>query len=255
MGLVTRPRAAGRTLRGRLAALRLAAARLTAVLAAGTLAACTHLGTVEGAIPLAPGTHDFTGELQISRAPNALSTPTGLPLPTARFHVRAGLAPDLDVGLHVYPLGLGGDLRWRFLERDGWHFAVAPGLAGTALPLPALRFGHLDLSLPVRVERPIGRGWSVAGGPGVLARQTFVGLDTEALSTDAASFELYAGGGLRLQRLGKHLKVGVSVDVYVDTTRATGLYGGLGFDLGTVARPRARSRSVGIEAPSPEDSE
>ncbi|MDP2311378.1 MAG: hypothetical protein Q8P41_00620 [Pseudomonadota bacterium] len=223
------------------------AARLGMLVGAALLAGCTHMSTVTGAIPLEPGTSDFTGELQVSRAPNLISTTTGIPLPTIAGHFRRGLSRDLDLGIHVYPLGLGADLRYRFLEVDGWHFAVAPGFAGIGLPIPSLQYAHLDLSMPVRVERAIGKGWSVAGGPGLVSRQTFINTESESLSVATATFELYAGGGLRLQRTGKRLKLGFSCDVYVDTTRATGLYGGVGFDLGTVARPRARAASDEIE--------
>lgn len=213
--------------------------RLAALVGMGALAACTHLSTVTGAVPLQPGTSEFTGELQVSREPNLVSTTTGLPLPTIAAHYRRGLSRDLDLGVHIYPLGFGADLRYRFLEIDGWHFAVAPGFTGIGLPIPELQYAHLDLYLPVRAEHAIGKGWSVAGGPGLVSRQTFLNLESDTLAVATATFELYAGGGLRLQRTGKYLKLGVSADVYVDTTRATGLYGGLGFDLGTVARPRA----------------
>lgn len=206
------------------------------------LAGCTHMSTVTGAIPLAPGTGEFTGELQLSREPNLISTTTGIPLPSIAAHYRRGLSPDLDLGIHVYPLGFGADLRYRFIEVDGWHVAVAPGFTGIGLPVPSFQYAHLDLFLPVRAERAIGKGWSVAGGPGLVSRQTFLNLESEALSVATATFELYAGGGLRLQRAGKRLKLGLSVDVYLDTTRATGLYGGMGFDLGSVARP-ARDRT------------
>ncbi|MFN7143088.1 MAG: hypothetical protein ACK4YP_04885 [Myxococcota bacterium] len=209
-----------------------------------TTSACTHISTVTGAIPLEPGTSDFTGELQVARAPNAISTPSALPLPAISGHLRRGLSKDLDLGIHIYPLGVGADLRYRFLEAGGWHFAVAPGFAGTGLPIPSLQYAHLDLSMPLRAERLLGKGWSVAGGPGLLARQTFVAAQTDVLSTATATFELYGGGGLRLQRTGKRLKLGVSVDIYVDTTRATGLYGGVGFDIGTVARPRGGAAGV-----------
>lgn len=212
--------------------------------------ACTHMSTVTGAIPLQPGTGEFTGELQVSREPNLFSTTAGLPLPTFAAHYRRGLSRDLDLGIHAYPLGFGADLRYRFLELEGWHFAVAPGFTGIGLPIPALQYAHLDLYLPLRAERPIGNGWSVAGGPGIISRQTFLNLEAEPLSVATATFELYAGGGLRLQHAGKQLKLGISADVYVDTTRATGLYGGFGFDMGTVAsarRKRTRARQAADE--------
>jgi len=225
--------------------------RFVVALAGATLAAgCTHLGTVTGAIPLAPGTSDFTAEVQVARAPNLVSTPTGLPLPSFALHFRRGLSADLDLGIHVYPLGVGADLRYRFFEASGWHFAFAPGFAGMGAPLPSFQYAWLDLTFPVRAERKLAKGWTVAGGPALVSRQTFLNLVAEPLSVATATFELYAGGGLRMQHAGKRLKLGVSADVYLDTARATGLYGGVGFDLGTVARPRAGSApdEIGIAA-------
>lgn len=245
MGVLSRaPGLLRRLLRGHRG---LPSTRLLPVLAVASLTACTHMSTVTGAIPLEPGTGDFTGELQVSRSPNLVSTPTGIPLPTIAGHIRRGLSRDLDLGIHIYPFGLGADLRYRFLEVDGWHFAIAPGFAGTGLPIPGFQYANLDVMLPLRAERRIGKGWSVAGGPGLVSRQTFLNVDSEALAVATATFELYAGGGLRLQHTGKRLKLGVSADVYVDTTRATGLYGGVGFDLGTVARRRARAGPDEIE--------
>ena len=132
---------------------------------------------------------------------------------------------------------------------------MAPGFAGMGLPIPNLQYAWLDLTFPVRAERPLGKGWSVAGGPALVSRQTFLNLVAEPLSVSTATFELYAGGGFRMQHTGKRLKLGVSADVYLDTTRATGLYGGVGFDLGTVARPRAGSASDEIETAAQAETE
>lgn len=208
---------------------------------AALLSGCAHIATVDGAVPLAPGASSYTGGIQLARAPNPLSIPTGIPLPAVAFHLRRGLAEDTDVGIHVLPTGLGLDVRHRFAEVRGWSFATQPGFAGMVLPLPTLQWGYLDWSLPVRAEHALGQGpWSAAGGPGVLLRQTFLHVDVDGLESGIATFELYAGGGARLQRVGKRVRIGISADLYVDTTRATGLYGGLGFDLGLGRAPRPK---------------
>lgn len=201
-----------------------------------TLLGCTHLGTLDDAIPLPPGAGVFTTEVQVTRAPNPVSTPTFVPLPAVAFHYRHGLGPDVDAGLHVYPLGLGLDVRHRFAQLDGWHFATQPGVAGFILPWTTFHLGHLDVSLPVRAEHALGPYWSIAGGPGVIGRQLFFGTTVDGQTSNAATFELYLGGGARVQRTGRRLRFGISADLYVDTLRTTGLYGGVGFDLGIQRR-------------------
>lgn len=143
---------------------------------------------------------------------------------------------------------------------DVW--IVEPGVRARAAlslelggPVSNLQYAWLALTFPVHAERPLGKGWSVAGGPALVSRQTFLNLVAAPLSVSTATFELYAGGGLRMQHTGKRLKLEVSADVYLDTTRATGLYGGVGFDLGTVARPRAGSASDEIETAAQAETE
>lgn len=218
------------------------------------LAGCTHLATVDGAVPIAPGASLYTGSLQVARNPNPLSTTTGIPLPAGAFHLRRGLAEDTDLGIHVLPTGLGLDVRHRLLEKDGWSVAAQPGITGMYLPIPSFRWGWLQWSLPVRAEHALGQGrWSVAGGPALVLRQTFLSLEADGFRTHAATFELYAGGGARLQRSGKRVRIGVSADLYGDATRSTGLYGGLGFDLGLSRAPRPPKANTGAPVRQPSD--
>lgn len=206
------------------------------------LAACTHLGTLDGAVPVAPGYAEFSADLAASRDPNVLQTPVAIPLPSFAFHYRRGLAHNVDFGAHVYPLGLGLDVRYRFLEADGWSFATQPGVGGLLLPVPTLQYGQLDVSIPVRAEHALGKGWGAAFGPGLLVRQTFFATESAELHSSTATLELYAGGGARVFHAWPRLRLGVSGDLYVDTMRATGLYGGLGVDLALTNRggPRAK---------------
>lgn len=198
--------------------------------------ACTHLGTIDGAIPVAPGYAEFSADLAASRDPNVLQTPIAIPLPSFAFHYRRGLAPNVDLGAHVYPLGLGLDVRYRFLETKGWSFATQPGVAGLLLPVPTLQYGQLDVTFPVRAEHGLGKGWGVALGPELLVRQTFFATESAALSSSSATLELYGGGGARVFHAWPKLRLGVSGDLYVDTMRATGLYGGVGVDLALTNR-------------------
>jgi len=206
--------------------------------------ACTHLGTLDGAVPVAPGYAEFSADLAGSRDPNVLQTPIAIPLPSFAFHYRRGLAPNVDLGAHVYPLGLGLDVRYRFLETHGWSFATQPGVAGLFLPVPSLQYGQLDVSIPVRAEHALGKAWGVALGPELLVRQTFFATESAELDSSTATFELYAGGGARVFHAWPKLRLGVSGDLYVDTLRATGLYGGVGLDFALTNRggPRPKKR-------------
>lgn len=195
------------------------------------LAGCTHLAMIDGAVPVDPGYNEFSADLQASRDPNVLQTPVAIPLPSFAFHFRHGLVNNVDFGAHIYPLGLGLDLRYRFWEHRGWSFATQPGLSGLILPIPTLQYGQIDVSLPVKAEHTLGKGWGVAFGPGVIFRQTFYAVEAEELSSSTATFELYGGGGARVFHDWPRLRFGISGDLYVDTTRATGLYGGLGVDM------------------------
>ncbi len=222
------------------------------------LPACTHMGTLNGAIPVDPGYSEMTVDLQGTRDPNVLQTPIAIPLPTVGFHLRLGLRPNVDMGVHVFPLGLGVDLRYRFLESNGWSFATQPGLSGLIMPIPTLQYGQLHVALPVRAEHALGKSWSFAFGPGVMTRQTFFATQTPELDSSAGTFEFYAGGGGRIWRDWPKLRLGISGDLYVDTMRATGLYGGLGFDLSFTNRGGKRAREkAGLEAlgGAPSDSE
>lgn len=196
------------------------------------LAGCTHLATVEGAIPVAPGARETRLDLSVAREPNIFSTPTGTFLPAFGFEKRYGLDADTDLGLHAYTVGLGVDVRHRLLHAGDWHVALDPGLSGALLPIPSFFYANLDLALPLRVEHPLGRVVSLSGGPGVIARQTWASATTDSLDSATSTFELYGGGDVRFAVHFAKVEFGLSGTLYVDTLRATGLYGGVGLDFG-----------------------
>ncbi|MSP54448.1 MAG: hypothetical protein EXR69_02400 [Myxococcales bacterium] len=213
------------------------------------LLGCTHLAMVDGAVPVDPGYNEFSADLQGSRDPNVLQTPLAIPLPSFAFHFRRGIGENIDFGAHIYPLGLGVDLRYRFLESNGWSLATQPGVSGIIMPIPTLQYGQIDLSLPVKVEHALGERWGYAFGPGVIFRQTFYAAQAEEFSSSTATFELYGGGGARVFHDWPKLRFGISGDLYVDTLRATGLYGGIGVDLAFTHRGGPRS----YKPPRPEN--
>lgn len=213
------------------------------ILAAAFAAGCTHLSHVDGAIPLSKGQSEWTVEGGLAREPGLLGTPTSdAILPTVGVHHRVGLARDLDMGLEAYTLGVGADLRYRFLETRGWHFAIQPSLSGIVFPLETLVYIAADVGLPLRIERPLGKYVSIAAGPGLIARQTYAAASAEGLQTRSHTFSLFAGGGLRGEFRYKRIRLGSSAQLYVDATRATGLYGGVGVDFGIQRKPRASAR-------------
>ncbi len=211
---------------------------------------CTHMGMVNGAIPLPNGEHEFTGEVSYARAPDVFGTSTGVALPALGFHYRRGITENADIGLNAYTLGIGADLRYRFAEVGGFHFAVQPSIAGLFFPLGTVNYGALDIGFPLRIERPIGKLFSVTLAPGVVARQTFLSATTDDITTASGTFELYAGGGTRGQVAFRRVHFGLSGNLYVDTQRGTGLYGGIAIDFGIKGRPRASNPARSPE-PSP----
>lgn len=211
------------------------------------LAGCTHLGMVDGAIPLEKGQKSFAAAVAYARAPDVIGTSTGAPLPSIGAHYRAGIGQDTDLGLHVYTLGIGADLRYRFAEVAGFHFALQPSLSGLVLPVDPLYYGAIDVGMPLRIERPLGKFFSVTVSPGAIARQTFISATTEEFTTASSTFELYAGGGARVQFAFRRVHFGLSGNLYADTQRATGLYGGVALDFGIRGRSRASSGMAALE--------
>lgn len=197
------------------------------------------MGMIDGAIPLPKGQHEITGEVSYARAPGLIGTAGGVALPGLGFHYRRGITDNADIGLTAYTFGIGGDLRYRFAEVAGFHFAVQPAVTGIVFPLGSINYGALDVGFPLRIERPLGKLFSVALSPGVIARQTFLSATTEEITTASDTFELYAGGGARGQIAFRRVHFGLSGNLYVDTQRATGLYGGIALDFGIKGRARA----------------
>lgn len=204
------------------------------------LLGCTHLAAVGGAIPVPAGEGADRIDLSWAREPNVVAATAGIGLPGLGFERRIGVGGDTDVGIHAYTLGIGVDVRHRLVQVGDWHVAVAPALTGMLVPIPSLTYGNLDVTVPLNVERPLGKHFAVMGGPAVIARQTWVHAEVDALATSAHSFDLYAGGGLRGEVHFKRVNFGIDGTLYVDTLRATGLYGGVALDFGwRTGKPKA----------------
>lgn len=162
------------------------------------LAGCSTLSTLDGARTLEPGVGQVGGALNVQSGASFLTNE--LPLPQVELATRYGLAEDLDVGARAWLLGVGMDLRYRFLQQGPWHVAVQPGLAAFALPAEdALSISSVDLRLPVTAELELHRRWSLTGGPRVLHRVQVNGSAFGARPVARLDSYVGAGTGLRWQ--------------------------------------------------------
>jgi hypothetical protein len=206
------------------------------------LVGCSTMGTLHGARPLEPGEHMMQAALSLQKQSNPLTTALDLPLPQVELGYRRGLAPDLDWGARVYLFGTVTDLRYRFARVGAFDIATQPSLGFFALPTPATGFGNLDLGLPIVAERDLG-----AQGKGSLVlsartvgRQHFAWLSDETLGSGSAGrFELLAGGGVRVSRRFRRVRIGGYADVLANTSRLGPLWWSGGADLALVlGQPR-----------------
>lgn len=195
------------------------------------LLGCAHVGYLDGAHVLDRGSSEYTFDLSYARDPNALSTVTGDALPSAGFHWRSGLAPNLDAGFHLYTFGIGGDIRLQVVDESGWAMAVQPQFDGFFIPLTGADFGVLDLTFPVRAEVPLSDRTSIFGGPAVLLRQGWFVTEASGLRTRSDAADVLVGGGAGVSLRFSALRLGLSGSVYGDLARATGVYGGISIHL------------------------
>ena len=183
---------------------------------------CAHIGMIEGAIPLERGERRLSMDLQVSRSPGVVGSSTGIPLPQVGGAWRVGLGANTDLGVHVYTIGNGVDVRYRFAEKGRWHFAIDPRLDVFVVPIGTLLFyTSVDLKLPLLVEWAFSEHWHATGGLGLVGRQTFFSGGTQELSTSASSFDLLTGGGLRMSYQKSRFQLGISGTLYVDVLRGS----------------------------------
>ncbi|MCA9569061.1 MAG: hypothetical protein KC656_14530, partial [Myxococcales bacterium] len=96
------------------------------------LPGCLTYGRTKGAKTLERGQVELTWQPGAFRSDE---TGTGLPFPEGGgVETRFGVREDLDVGIQYYVLGMGMDVRHRFVHRGPWHVAVAPGMGALVQP-------------------------------------------------------------------------------------------------------------------------
>ncbi len=201
------------------------------------------MGTLHGARPLEPGQHMVQAALSLQKGTNSLSSSLDLPLPQIEVGYRRGLAPDVDAGVRVYLLGAFGDLRYRFGQLGSFDLAAQPGVGLFALPVPDFAIGNVDLHLPVVAETDLGEQGSLVLSARTVARQHFAAVDDPTLGTGTSGrFELLAGGGARLSRRFRRLRLGGYADLLANTSRGGPPWVAVGADLGLImGRPREAS--------------
>lgn len=129
------------------------------------LSGCIGATTLNGARTLEPG----QVTLQAGVANNVYSG-----------QLRAGLAPDVDLGVHLRNGALGTDVRYRFVRTGRFHLATAPEVAVLIGPISGkteygfFAAGGLSTSLPLLAELELGRTLSVALAPRVTLSNRFV---------------------------------------------------------------------------------
>jgi len=201
-------------------------------------AGCTTLATVEGARTLEPGVKQFTVPVSVQQGSGSL-TNAGMPLPTFEFAMRAGVAEDVDVGLRLYLLGLGGDVRYRFYHRGPLHVAITPGLYGLWVPSGKAGQGSLEVRAPLTAEYELSRSFSVAGGPRVILRDQWNSIADPDLGSGAAGrLDVFSGAGARFEFHRPRFVWGIGTDLYAQPARRGGFAWSLGMDIGWRTKQR-----------------
>ena len=195
------------------------------------LGGCTTLATLDGARTLAPKQTQWTVAASLQRGANPLSGSV-IPLPQLELAYRRGLAPDVDFGLRLYLLGLGSDVRYRFLHEGPLHVAVQPGLFLFALPIgggPGQ--GSVEVRAPVTAEVELSDRWSVAAGGRVFLREQW---NSSRIGDElglATRLDSYLGAAGRFEYHTPRFGIGFGLDLYGQQARAAGLAWSTGVDF------------------------
>lgn len=195
------------------------------------LLACTTLHTVDGARTLEPGQLQVGAAGSIQGRQNAASVATGIPVVQGELALRVGLVEHVDIGTRVYIGGLYGDVRYRFAQPGRWQLAVAPGIGGLMLPIPALPAGTLDVRMPVRATRELGPRWDLNLGVTPMGRRQL------------GAFDTYIGANAGLEMRLPQFYLGAGADWYVQPAYGYKPAWVLGMSLGYRGRSAAEKRA------------
>ena len=194
--------------------------------------ACSSMHSLQGAKTIEPNTWEVAvgGSLQQN---NSISLSTNTPAPQMVLSTRYGWKPNMDVGTQLFIGGGSVDVRYQFAQVDEWYFAVAPTVSG----LYAGVYGNVSLQLPVRAQRALNEKWSLTIGLTPATQQFIVQLDP----FDETLVHSIFGNTIRLERQGKRVRWGYTLDSQYTVGRGApiGLSGGI--DMSWVPQRQKRN--------------
>ncbi len=195
------------------------------------LQACTSLHSLQGAKTIEPDTWEVALGTSLQQN-NSLSQSLGVPVPQMVLSTRYGWKPSMDVGAQLY---LGGglmDVRYQFAEINDWTLAIAPSIGGFYAGI----YGNVDLRIPIRAQRDLSERWSMTMGLTPMTQHTLIHIDPlqETIATSMV------GGTLRMERTGRRVRWGFTVDTVGMPGRATAPTLNYGLDLAW-KKPRKKS--------------
>ena len=113
------------------------------------------------------------------------------------------------------------------------------------LPTPAYQGGVLDLVSPIRFQRDLTSPWSLTLAGSVRVRETFSRVNNgEGLHGSSGLMQILVGGGIRMERPLKRVRVGFSFDLLAQPARALppAVSGGIGLSWMRNTAPIKRGR-------------
>jgi hypothetical protein len=206
--------------------------------AALVLGGCSSSALVDGARTLEPGQKAVSVGMSLQRGTTTVSSGLGVPLPMLEVGLRWGVAQDLDIGMKLYMWGLYTDARYRFAHYKAWDLAIAPGIGGYWLAIPGYQIGTMDLHVPVRAQRDLGKSdrWSLTLEASTIVRETFGRVSSDGFTGDFGQLELFAGGGTRLERWGDRGFWGLSFSTHAQPWWGRAPAWAVGLDFGVRRR-------------------
>ncbi len=174
------------------------------------LLACSTLSTLDGAKTLDRGVVQVGGGISLQSGASP-ATQAGIPLPQLDLGARFALADDVDLGVRLYLLGIGADVRYRFLHEGPWHLAAGVGIAG----LPLGGSGSVESRFPLTAERDFGEHVSLAAGPRLILRDQW----NATQGGTVARFDAFAGGMARFEYTHRAFFLDVGGDLFARPTR------------------------------------
>ncbi len=191
--------------------------------------ACTSMHSLQGAKTIEPNTWEVAvgGSLQQN---NPISLSTKVPAPQMVISTRYGWKPNMDVGTQLFLGGGSMDVRYQFAQVNDWYFAIAPTISGVYAGV----YGNVSLQLPIRAQRSLNEQWSLTLGLTPTTQQFIIQLDP----FDETLVNSIVGNTIRLERQGKRVRWGYSLDGQYVVGRGTPIGLSSGIDMSWTRQPK-----------------